>query len=158
MNQPALAIIFYKQAVNTYETIRKDIRGLPKELQNSYKETVAKSYRNLADLLLQQNRVLEAQRVLDLLKVQELDEFLRGVRGNTNTQRGIENLPPEQQINQGYQKLIDQAIAIGKELTELRSIKPKERTIAHDGWHPWQIGLLCDQLLQRLAAVVHVFC
>ena len=131
-NQTALAIIFYKQAVNIYETIRKDIRLLPTELQNSYKETISKSYRNLADLLLQQNRVLEAQRVLDLLKVQELDEFLRGVRGNTNTQRGIENLPPEQQINQGYQKLIDQAIAIGKELTELRSIKPKERTIAQD--------------------------
>ncbi|MCA6597393.1 MAG: CHAT domain-containing protein [Pseudanabaena sp. M046S1SP1A06QC] len=126
------AIVFYKQAVNTYENIRKDIRGLPKELQNSYKETVAGSYRQLADLLLQQNRVLEAQRVLDLLKVQELDEFLRGVRGNPNTQRGIENLPPEQQINQGYQKLIDQAVDIGKELTDLRSIKPKERTIAQD--------------------------
>ena len=132
LNQPALAIIFYKQAVNTYETIRKDIRGLPKDLQASYKETVAGSYRQLADLLLQQNRVLEAQRVLDLLKIQELDEFLRGVRGNTNTQRGIENLPPEHQINQGYQKLIDQAVAIGKELTELRRIKPKERTITQD--------------------------
>jgi CHAT domain-containing protein/tetratricopeptide (TPR) repeat protein len=132
LKQLELAIIFYKQAVNIYETIRKDIRGLPKDLQDSYKDTVAKSYRNLADLLLQQNRVLEAQRVLDLLKVQELDEFLRGVRGNPNTQRGIENLPPEQQINQGYQKLIDQAVAIGKELTELRSIKPKERTIADD--------------------------
>jgi CHAT domain-containing protein/Tfp pilus assembly protein PilF len=132
LSQPALAIIFYKQAVNTYETIRKDIRGLPKELQNSYKETVAGSYRQLAALLLQQNRVLEAQRVLDLLKVQELDEFLRGVRGNTNTQRGIENLPPEQQINQGYQKLIDQAVAIGKELTELRRIKPQERTITQE--------------------------
>ena len=131
-NQTALAIIFYKQAVNIYETIRKDIRLLPTELQNSYKETISKSYRNLADLLLQQNRVLEAQRVLDLLKVQELDEFLRGVRGNTNTQRGIENLPPEQQINQGYQKLIDQAVAIGKELTELRSINRKERTPIQD--------------------------
>jgi CHAT domain-containing protein/uncharacterized protein HemY len=132
LKQPALAIIFYKQAVNTYEAIRKDIRGLPKELQNSYKETIAGTYRELADLLLQQNRVLEAQRVLDLLKVQELDEFLRGVRSNPNTERGIENLPPEQQINQGYQKLIDQAVAIGKELTELRRIKPKERTIAQD--------------------------
>ena len=132
IKQPALAIVFYKQAVNTYETIRKDIRGLPTELQNSYKETIAGTYRELADLLLQQNRVLEAQRVLDLLKVQELDEFLRGVRSNPNTERGIENLPPEQQINQGYQKLLDQAVAISKELTELRRIKPKERTIAQD--------------------------
>jgi len=130
LNQPALAIIFYKQAVNTYETIRKDIGGLSKEEQKSYADKVSKSYRQLADLLLQQNRILEAQRVLDLLKVQELDEYLRGVRGNDNTKRGIENLPPEQQINIGYQKLLDQAVANGIELTELRRIKPQERTIA----------------------------
>jgi len=142
-------IVFYKQAVNTYETIRKDIRGLPTELQNSYKETVAGTYRQLADLLLQQNRVLEAQRVLDLLKVQELDEFLRGLRGNTNTQRGIENLPPEQQINQGYQKLINQAVDIGKELTELRSIKPKDRTPNQDQ--------RIDQLDQQQTKLVQTF-
>lgn len=130
--QPILAVVFFKEAVNVTEAIRKDLQKLPIEHQKSYTEIVKDRYRLLADLLLQQNRVLEAQRVLDLLKVQELDEFLRGVRGNTNTERGIENLPPEQQINQGYQKLIDQAVAIGKELTELRRIKPKERTIAQD--------------------------
>jgi tetratricopeptide (TPR) repeat protein len=77
--QPILAVVFLKEAVNEIEAIRKDLQKLPIEQQKSYAETVKDRYRLLADLLLQQDRVLEAQRVLDLLKVQELDDFLRGV-------------------------------------------------------------------------------
>jgi predicted Zn-ribbon and HTH transcriptional regulator len=56
------------------------------------------TYRKLADLLLQQDRILEAQRVLDLLKVQELDEYLDGVRSTAATQRGVDTLGAERQI------------------------------------------------------------
>ena len=119
-NQPELAIIFFKQSVNTRETIRKNIKGLPQEFQQSYTETIAEDYRHLADLLLQQNRILEAQRVLDLLKVQELEDYLRNIRGNQKTAQGVANLPPEQQIEDSYQGILNQAIALGKELTQLR--------------------------------------
>jgi tetratricopeptide (TPR) repeat protein len=67
-NQPVLAIAFYKQAVNILEFIRKDLGVLPKEQQRSYIESVSNPYRNLADLLFQQNRVVEALQILDLLK------------------------------------------------------------------------------------------
>jgi tetratricopeptide (TPR) repeat protein len=53
-NQPALAIVFYKQAVNIRESIRKNLRSLSTEQQKTYTETVSYSYRNLAGLLLQQ--------------------------------------------------------------------------------------------------------
>ena len=127
-NHPELAIVFYKQSVNLIEEIRKDLRVLPKEQQQSYTETVAGRYRRLANLLLKQDRVLEAQRVLDLLKVQELDEYLRNVRGNNNTAQGLPNLPPEQQTWASYQAVLDKAIEIGKELTQLRQIKSENRT------------------------------
>jgi CHAT domain-containing protein/Tfp pilus assembly protein PilF len=119
-NQPELAIIFFKKSVNVREVIRENIKGLSQEQQQSYTETIAEDYRHLADLLLQQNRILEAQRVLDLLKVQELDDYLRNVRGTRGTAQGMPNLPPEQQIEDNYQGILDQAIAIGKELTQLR--------------------------------------
>jgi hypothetical protein len=67
-DQPELAIIFLKASVDVREEIRGDIRGLSTDLQQSFTDTVAADYRLLADLLLQQNRILEAQRVLDLLK------------------------------------------------------------------------------------------
>jgi CHAT domain-containing protein/tetratricopeptide (TPR) repeat protein len=119
-NQPQLGIIFYKQSVNVYETLRSDIKGLPKELQQTYTETVADTYRRLADLLLQQDRILEAQRVLDLLKVQELDDYLRGVRGNTNTEQGVPKLPPEQKIDEGIEAIVNKAVEIGQEISRLQ--------------------------------------
>ncbi|WP_204153574.1 tetratricopeptide repeat protein [Leptolyngbya sp. CCY15150] len=128
-NQPELAIVFYKQSVNVRESIRADIRGLPQEQQQTYTETIAGSYRALADLLLQQNRILEAQRVLDLLRVQELDDYLDGVRSTAQTESGIDLRDPEQAIN-------NRVIAVGYELAQLRDIPPNQ---------------LSDNQLQRLS-------
>ena len=77
------------------ESIRKDIKGLSKEEQKIYLSTVEETYRDLADLLLKQDRILEAQQVLDLLKVQELSDYLKTVRGNSETEKGTEYQPPE---------------------------------------------------------------
>jgi CHAT domain-containing protein len=128
-NQPELAIVFFKQSVNLIEGIRKDLRILPKEEQQSFTETIAGIYRHLADLLLKQDRVLEAQRVLDLLKVQELEDYLSNVRGNNNTVQGLPNLPAEQQAWTSYQAILDKAIEIGKELTQLRQLKQQNGTL-----------------------------
>jgi CHAT domain-containing protein/Tfp pilus assembly protein PilF len=128
-DQPELAIVFYKQSVNVRESIRNDIRGLSQEQQQSFTETVAGSYRALADLLLQQNRILEAQRVLDLLRVQELDDYLRGVRSDSDTRNGLGLLDPEQEIS-------NRVIAVGYELAQLREIPPAQ---------------LSDAQLQRLS-------
>jgi CHAT domain-containing protein/Tfp pilus assembly protein PilF len=129
-NQPELAIVFFKQSVNARETIRKNIRELPKEHQQSYIETIAKDYRQLADLLLQKDRILEAQQVLDLLKLQELENYLRNVRGNEQTARGVSNTPQEQEVKQGYEAIVNKGIKLGKELAELQKIPVDKRTSA----------------------------
>jgi len=78
---PMVAIAYYKQAVSGIEEVRHKIQGLPPQLQQFFiqkgqkGERIADYYRELADLLLTQGRVLEAEEVLDLLKVQELKEF-----------------------------------------------------------------------------------
>ena len=118
-NQPQLAILFYKQSVNVRESIRKDIKKLDKDLQKSYLTTVADDYRNLADLLLKQDRILEAQQVLDLLKVEELNEYLHTLRGNSNTAKGIDLQRSEQNI-----------IALADELNYLQQ---KDRQSILDG-------------------------
>ena len=80
--QPLVAIAFYKQAINTIEPIRENLRSLPLETQQRYTQTVAASYRELAALLLEQERVFEAQQVLDLLKIQELEDYLYDVKAD----------------------------------------------------------------------------
>lgn len=121
-NKPQLAIVFYKQSVNITESIRGELRSLPREQQQSYTATIADTYRRLADLLLQQDRVLEAQQVLDLLKIQELDDYLRDVRGNQRTAKGVESPSPEQSINQGLKVVAEKQIQISRQLSELQKI------------------------------------
>ncbi|PZV09778.1 MAG: hypothetical protein DCF32_01615 [Leptolyngbya sp.] len=123
-----LAIVFLKQAINTYETIRQSNQALEQSLQESYTATIEGTYRRLADLLLQQDRILEAQRVLDLLRVQELDTYLRGVRGNADTQVGVALRPDEQAIADRYTANQAKLIALGRERAELAKIAPDQRT------------------------------
>ncbi|WP_426591754.1 CHAT domain-containing protein [Dapis sp. BLCC M229] len=90
--KPELAVVFYKQAVNIHETMRSQ------ESQKSLLENPETVYRNLADLLLQQERIFEAQQVLDLLKIQELDNYLGNVTGNQITATGVKLLAAEEKI------------------------------------------------------------
>ncbi len=110
--QNVLAIAYLKQSVNIYEEIRKDINSLARQEQKLYADTIAPVYRRLADLLLQQDRVIEAQQVLDLLKVQEADDYLKNVRGNEQTAKGVEYQPVERQM-----------IALNIELADLQVLE-----------------------------------
>jgi CHAT domain-containing protein/tetratricopeptide (TPR) repeat protein len=97
--QTEIAILFYKQSINVREAIRKDIRKLNKEDQTSYLGTISSSYKELASLLLNQGRIMEALQVLDLLKVQELEDYLKNIKGSDRTTQGVRVLEPEKVIS-----------------------------------------------------------
>lgn len=114
---PELGIAFQKRAVDLLESVRQQNLGLTVDFQASLSESLSVVYRDLADLLLQQDRVLEAQSILDLLKVQELSEYLENVRGET----GVGDLAywaAEDKLLQLY----DRAIQQGEELAALRRL------------------------------------
>jgi predicted negative regulator of RcsB-dependent stress response len=75
---PALAVYYGKQAVNLLQQVRGDIRTMDKELQKSFLTSKADYYHDLADVLIEQGRLPEAQQVLDLLKQEEYQEYVRG--------------------------------------------------------------------------------
>ena len=119
-NQPELAIVFLKSAVEAREAIRGNIGDLDAEIQQSFVNTVADDYRLLADLLLQENRIIEAQRILDLLKVQELDDYLQDVQRSAQTETGVEFWQPEATILALYEEVL----VAGTELTQLQGRDP----------------------------------
>ena len=126
--RPELAIIFYKQSINVIEDLRGNIASLPPEIQQSYTDSVAGIYRRLANLLIQQNRILEAQQVLDLLQVEELNEYFHDVRGNEITAQGLEFWQAEQEILSRFNAQQSSAIALGQELRDLRQLPQGNRT------------------------------
>ncbi|GBO52874.1 hypothetical protein APA_675 [Pseudanabaena sp. lw0831] len=137
--QPDLAIFFYKQSVNIRESLRKELRSLSVAEQKTFTGTVERAYRDLADLLLKQNRILEAQQVLDLLKVQELDDYLKNVRGNIETAKGIELLAPEQRFLTDYSAIQNRSIQAGKEQQDILKLTQANRS-------PQQIQRLSELL------------
>ena len=57
---------------------------------------IADAYRELADLLLSQGRILEAQRVLELLKAEEVKDFTRSEKKENTTE--VAQTPQEAEV------------------------------------------------------------
>jgi CHAT domain-containing protein/Tfp pilus assembly protein PilF len=71
------AILFAKQAVNLYQLLRSDAKGIGPGIEDGYARSFSGTYRLLANLLLDQGRVAEAQSVLEALKEDELARLLQ---------------------------------------------------------------------------------
>jgi len=76
-NESAVAVFYGKQSVNVFQEIRGNIKTLDEESQQSYLKSHEEVYRKLADLLISQGRLEEAEKVLELLKEEEFNRILR---------------------------------------------------------------------------------
>jgi CHAT domain-containing protein len=118
LNQPTIAIAFYKKAISEIENVRLTIKPLNPRLQKAFLEDTvdfgglkrSDMYRELARLLLSQNRTIEALQVLDLLKQQEFQDFFKTSKSTTRNDLGIELLPQEASILQAFDKRDKQSI------------------------------------------------
>ena len=79
-NQPEIALVLAKQAVNELQEIRRPLSGLPERLRLCFRTQVEDHYRWLAGLLLAQERPQEVSRVLKMLKSFESFEFASRTR------------------------------------------------------------------------------
>ncbi len=118
--QPALAIFYGKQAVNYLQKVRSNIRGLDQQVQSGFVASKGVYYHRLAELLIAQGRLPEAQQVLDLLKQQEYSDYVRG--DPTKTLSPLTLTPAEQRAQQDYQKSTAQLVSLGEEWVQLKKI------------------------------------
>lgn len=77
LNNPNLAIFYGKQSVNRYQELRRAIRELDKEAQQTYTSSVEDTYRTLSEILIAKGRIAEAEQVLSMLKEEEYFSYLR---------------------------------------------------------------------------------
>jgi CHAT domain-containing protein len=119
-DQPILAIYFGKQAFNLAQQVRGNMQGLDKDLQQKFLASISGGYRELANLLIDQGRLPEAQQVLDQLKEQEFNDYVRGDTSNTLSPLAL--TPAEQQAEEDYQKSTSQIVALGGRLAMLEKI------------------------------------
>jgi len=120
--QPETAIFFGKQAVNEIQQIRSNIRGLEKETQRSFLETQGKTYRLLADILIAEGRLPEAQQVLEILKNEEYFEFIRrDDRQAASLTAPMELTKKEKELSNKYAENAASVTSVGNEWATLRA-------------------------------------
>jgi CHAT domain-containing protein/Tfp pilus assembly protein PilF len=125
-NNPALAAFFGKQAVNSYQLVRGKIQGLDRDSQKSFVESKSGTYRQLAEILIGQGRLSEAEQVLDLLKNEEYFEFIRRSGADAASLTGDVTLNPiEKQKEARYRELGEQIAAAGRERSDLLASKSR---------------------------------
>ncbi|HIK07789.1 MAG TPA: CHAT domain-containing protein [Trichormus sp. M33_DOE_039] len=126
--QPELAIFFYKHCVINRELARLQPSVFSASQPDAYNITVAQTYRLLGEKLLKQGRVTEAQRTIDLLKVEELQGYIQNVAGNQRTAKGIDIVSGEKAVKQKLEQTLTNAVVLGKELSSIRNIPPQARS------------------------------
>jgi CHAT domain-containing protein/Tfp pilus assembly protein PilF len=125
-NQTLIAIFYGKQAVNNLQLIRSNIKGLDKDLQESFLKRKEETYRKLADLLIEQGRFREAQTVLEMLKESEYFEFVRRDKAEIEKlSKRIDLTKNEKDVLERYLKFSDSITAFGEELRLLEEKKEK---------------------------------
>ena len=122
----SLAIFYGKQAVNLLQQLRASIRGLEKELQQAFLLSRAHTYRTLANLLISQGRLTEAQQVLGLLKEEEYFEFVRrDVVAGSLTGVRVSFSPAEAELEKHFSEIAGHIAEIGAQRSALLAIKQR---------------------------------
>lgn len=118
--QPRLAVYYGKQAVNDYQQVRAQLPPLDRDAQLSFIKSKTVTYRQLAELLTEQGRLLEAQQIVSMLKEEEYLEFVRRDGGETNALAARAALTPEETaLNKRYLEIADNITVRGRQRGEL---------------------------------------
>ena len=125
----SLAIFYGKLSVNGLQHTRGRLSTMDRELQQSFADSYEYTYKRLADLLIGQGRLPEAQQVLRMLKEEEYFEFIRRDAGSDVRDTNIGYNPgPEEKAEAEYQKSSADLVSLGRELAGLEKKKASQRS------------------------------
>ena len=128
--RPGLAVFFGKRAVNVYQEIRSSIQGLAQETQQSFLKSKEDTYRQLADLLIAQGRLPEAEQVIRMLKEEEYFDYIRRDKANLPQAEKAALTPEEAELEKRYREIADKLTEIGTERGAL--LEKKSRTLEEE--------------------------
>ncbi|MDO8345604.1 MAG: tetratricopeptide repeat protein [Cellvibrio sp.] len=122
LGQLQIAIFTGKQAVNTLQSMRASNLALERELQTSFLEEKVFVYQRLAEMLIEQGRLAEAEQVMAMLKEDEYFDFIQrdGQDDMRITQAGYTQM--ENGIVTEINQFSSQLVSLGKEYKNLEKL------------------------------------
>lgn len=121
MKRPDEGIFYGKQLINMVQFARQRLVHYGKEVHKDFVKDKEGFYRVLAETLISEGRLAEAEQVLSMLKEEEYFDFVR--RDGKVSEGLLAELslsPEEKKAFDEYKKYADDLTAIGKELGELQ--------------------------------------
>lgn len=122
-----LATFYGKQSVSNYQEVRKSVASLDKETQEGYLKKFENTYRKLADILIIEGRLFEAQQVLAMLKE---DEYFDYVRRDANEIKKLslraDLRADERAALEKYESLAGKVTEYGTQFTKLEDLKQQQ--------------------------------
>ncbi|MBD0372468.1 MAG: CHAT domain-containing protein [Pyrinomonadaceae bacterium] len=151
--KPLIAIAYGKWSVNLLQQIRRESDKLEKDLQKSFIASRGDTYRVLADLLISKGRIPEAERVLEMLKEEELLQYTLRDKAVANALSKRADLNArERKAIEDYALVSDKITAMSRELEELELEQSK---LPLDAPFPKQARY--DELKAKIASAVQTF-
>jgi CHAT domain-containing protein len=122
------AIYFGKQAVNTLQMIRHANADERERYRKTYIGKRMDVYRRLANLLIESDRLLEAEQVLGMLKEEEYFDYVRSDQGalEGDTQASLNG--SESDATRKYIEITDRLLQLMNEYRRLLELAPADRT------------------------------
>jgi CHAT domain-containing protein/uncharacterized protein HemY len=118
--KPRLASFYGKQAVNVIQSMRRGNSGLSRDSRSRFLESRMQSYHKLAEILIAQNRLAEAEQVLGLLKEEEYFQYLRrDATEASSLNRVADFTSDEADWEKRYRLIADRLMEIGVQRGEL---------------------------------------
>lgn len=142
---PGFAVFYGKQSVNIYQSLRSNMQELDESVQQAFLKSKEFVYRNLAQVLINQQRFTEAQQVLNFRQVaplafttleagltatfnQKLETLVAAIRALHEYKRGIGTRSPTADKAAQLQSLADEQAAANDDY--LAFLKTAEREFA----------------------------
>ena len=124
---PTLAIFYGKQGINLLQQVRVNLQGLDKALQKSFLASKEDYYHRLAQLLINESRLPEAEQVIDLLKQQEYSDYVHAEsRGDgAGALSPVSLTPAEKMAQDEYERSTVHLVALGEQWARLRRTSPR---------------------------------
>jgi CHAT domain-containing protein len=119
-----LAIFYGKKAVNAMQSERQRLHNLDLISQKGYLEKKEKHYRRLSDWLIAEGRILEAEKVLEMLKQDEIFDYVRRDASEADKLQKRPDLTPEERDALArYDKLADEITSVGLKFGKLQELQ-----------------------------------
>jgi CHAT domain-containing protein/tetratricopeptide (TPR) repeat protein len=121
-----LAIFYGKQSINRYQELRKAMSEADRETQQIFADSIESKYVQLADLLVADGRLPEAQAVLAMLKEEEVFDYVNRDAAETGKLTQRADLREDEKVALAkYEKLAGDVGRIGVEFGKLQALKNK---------------------------------